>query len=92
MEQNRSNAKIFSKAETEIVLGRALLRDALKAGWISACAYTPRKTDPPRSRSASKDIKAVEERVRAGEYPQNNGTYRQIRTPQFMNGLSHKRC
>jgi len=31
MERNRSNANIFSKAETEIVLGRALLRDALKA-------------------------------------------------------------
>ena len=38
MERNRSDANIFSKAETEIVLGRALLRDALKAGWISACA------------------------------------------------------
>jgi len=31
MERNRSNANIFSKAETEIVLDRALVRDALKA-------------------------------------------------------------
>jgi hypothetical protein len=38
MERNRSNANIFSKAETEIVLGQALLRDALKAGGGSVQA------------------------------------------------------
>jgi hypothetical protein len=31
MERNRSNANIFSKAETEIILSRTLVRDALKA-------------------------------------------------------------
>ena len=69
MERNRSNANIFSKAETEIVLDRALLRDALKAGWISACAYRPRKTRPAAKLFSIEDNEAVEECVRAGEYP-----------------------
>jgi hypothetical protein len=74
MERNRSNAKIFCKAETEIILSRTLLRDALKAGWISACAYRPRKTRPAAKLFSIEDIEAAEECVRAGDYPQSNAT------------------
>jgi hypothetical protein len=55
--------KIFSKAETEIVLGRALLRERLKAGWISACAYRPTRREAVQHRRTLRRSKSVSEPV-----------------------------
>jgi len=54
MERNRSNANIFSKAETEIVLDRALLRDFYY--WSEVEAFAKIFYKPPSQQASSDHV------------------------------------
>jgi hypothetical protein len=70
--------RICKRSEAMEFLGQQVFKDACEAGWLTACAVKPGKTDKKAAAVIYRvaDLQAVEDRIARGEYPSVKDTER----------------
>lgn len=64
--------RIVSQADAFRLLGRQVAEDAIAAGWLAPCCQKSGLRGPAKKLYSVADLRRVEDRILAGEYPGAN--------------------